>query len=664
MMSTVFNRVGPYEILHEVGRGGMAVVFLARDTRSDSHVALKLVPQGTDREAREILEAEQWGAELQKQFCQISPHVPFVYEHGLESPYFYVAMEYLDGENLSDVISRGPVPVTNAVAMAVELCRFLEDAHRFEVTIRERQLRLLLHGDLKPRNVRITAAGQVKVLDFGIAKALSLSRKVTRNDFGSVAYLSPERLESGEVDGYADFWAVGVLLYEMVTGSPPFQAPDTRRLEQQILSRRPVPILNGNCPIHVQAVVAKLLAPDPTARYSSARAIREDLERAVSGQETSAESEGWPARAHDQAPTRRTRAPAETESDATRRTSHPNAPTPPDASTPPIVPPEAARASALPSRRRRRWLRWLVAVGFLVFVLGNIRDEIRVATAAEQLAASIPTRELDQLPDAWTQYEELARRGYSGSGARALERSLTAHTEALANVVIDNYRTPRPSVREAQWRAARAALARAVAVAPNNQRLKAALRYCEGHLHRINGEARKARRQSTAQQEFTEALRAFREAAELRPGWPDPFLGLTRTFIYGFDDVDRGVDALAQAEQNGYTRTDREVAQLGDGYRLRAEALARSARHVLGMPQERDYLTRAVDAYREAIAHYSKSGDHANASRVLGAIQRRLDQVQQRIAELDEPEFEEPPAGNTDVSLPNPTSVKRVPEMQ
>ncbi|HYU79825.1 MAG TPA: hypothetical protein VEK56_12625, partial [Vicinamibacterales bacterium] len=114
MMATVFNRLGPYEILQEIGRGGMAVVFLARDTRTESRVALKLVPQGTDREAREVLEAEQWGAELQKQFCQISPHVPSVYEHGLEAPYFYVAMEYLDGENLSDVISRGPVPVAQA----------------------------------------------------------------------------------------------------------------------------------------------------------------------------------------------------------------------------------------------------------------------------------------------------------------------------------------------------------------------------------------------------------------------------------------------------------------------------------------------------------------------------------------------------------------------
>ena len=263
MMATIFHRLGPYEILREIGRGGMAVVFLASDTRTDRRVALKLVPEGTDREARDVLEAEQWGAELQQQFCLVSPHVPAVYEHGIESGYFYMAMEYLDGENLSDVITRGPLEMKRAIATAIELCRFLEDAHRFEAVIGDRNLRSLLHGDLKPRNVRITASNHVKVLDFGIAKALSLSRKVTRNDFGSVAYLSPERLESGEVDGYADYWAVGVLLYEMVSGAPPFQASDTRRLERQILSRVAPPSLADRCPIGVQAVVAKLLGPQP-----------------------------------------------------------------------------------------------------------------------------------------------------------------------------------------------------------------------------------------------------------------------------------------------------------------------------------------------------------------------------------------------------------------
>ena len=664
-MATVFNALGPYEILQEIGRGGMAVVFLARDTRNDARVALKLVAQGTDREAREVLEAEQWGAELQKQFCQISPHVPFVYEHGFESGYFYVAMEYLDGENLSDVISRGPVPVDRAITVAVELCRFLEDAHRFEATIGARQLRLLLHGDLKPRNVRITSDGHVKVLDFGIAKALSLSRKVTRNDFGSMAYLSPERLESGEVDGYADFWAVGILLHEMLSGAPPFQASDTHRLERLILSRQPPPVLDGQCPVHVQAVVAKLLASDPAARYADAAQIRQDLERAGSGQTTTAEREGWPARTDDEAPTRRTRAPVTLDGDTTRRTSQPGA------VAPAVTPPSAARAGA--PVRRRRVLRRLVLLVLLVIAIGNVGNEISVGRAAGRLAASVPSRELHQLADAWKQHTELARRSSFGLGLRALERSLTDQTALLANGVIDNYRTPLPSVREAQWRAAREALAHAVVVSPRDRHLKAALRYCDGHLHRINGEARKARKQiAAAQRDLTEAVRAFREAAELRQGWPDPFLGLARTFIYGMEDVDRGADALSQAERNGYTRADRETVQLGDGHRQRGEALARSARHVAGMSQERDYLIRAADSYRQAIAHYSKAGDSAKVSRSLGVAQRRLDQVQHRLSEIDQanvreavakdPPVEETPSRNADVPAPDAAIAKRVPE--
>ena len=101
---------------------------------------------------------------------------------------------------------------------------------------------------------------------------------------------------------------------------------------------------------------------------------------------------------------------------------------------------------------------------------------------------------------------------------------------------------------------AREALARVLAVNPDDRQLKGALRYCDGHLHRINGEARKAHKQDAeAQHEFTDAVSAFREAAELRPNWPDPFLGLMRTFIYGLEDVDRGADALKQAQRLGYT---------------------------------------------------------------------------------------------------------------
>src|SRR5262245_42611344 len=293
-MKTVFQQLGPFEILEAIGHGMAGNVFIARDTRTQKRVALKLVPHGTDQDSVEILAAERWGAELQQQLSQVSGRVPMVFEHGDHESGYYVAMEYLDGENLSNLISRGPLTPEQAADIAMELCLFLEDAHHFEAVIGDRELRSLVHGDLTPRNVRITAGQKVKVLDFGIAKALSLSRKVTRNDFGTLCYLSPERLDSGVVDEHADYWAVGVMLYEMVRAVRPFQAEDTRRLERLILSRGSVPSLNGSSPHGLESIIAKLLAPTPAERYASAQAIREDLTRLPSGEPTQAEQEGWP----------------------------------------------------------------------------------------------------------------------------------------------------------------------------------------------------------------------------------------------------------------------------------------------------------------------------------------------------------------------------------
>src|SRR5215470_5812089 len=266
-MKTIFQELGPYEIIQSIGHGMAGSVFLARDKRTDQRVALKLIPHGTDQEDREILAAERSGTELQRQLSQVTTRVPKVFEHGDHESGYYVAMEYLDGENLSNLISRGPLTPEQAADIAIELCRFLEDAHHFETVIGDRELRSLVHGDLTPRNVRITSGQKVKVLDFGIAKALSLSRKVTRNDFGTLSYLSPERLESGVVDEYVDFWAVGVMLYEMVRAARPFQAEDTRRLERVILSRNGAPSLNGSCPTGLESIIAKLLAPGVADRY-------------------------------------------------------------------------------------------------------------------------------------------------------------------------------------------------------------------------------------------------------------------------------------------------------------------------------------------------------------------------------------------------------------
>ena len=138
-MTTVFQRIGPYEIVREIGRGGMAAVFLAEDSRHSRQVALKLVPISHDREGQEILDAERWGARLQERLAEACGMVPRVYEEGDQPPYYFIAMEYVQGENLSDVISRGPAAPLEATRVVSALCRFLDTAHRFKTAIDGRE---------------------------------------------------------------------------------------------------------------------------------------------------------------------------------------------------------------------------------------------------------------------------------------------------------------------------------------------------------------------------------------------------------------------------------------------------------------------------------------------------------------------------------------------
>jgi len=203
--------------------------------------------------------------------------------------------------------------------------------------------------------------------------------------------------------------------------------------------------------------------------------------------------------------------------------------------------------------------------------------------------------------------------------------------------VIANYRSPEPTVRERQWLEARRNLQRALVLRPSDRSLKAALRYCEGHLHRIDGEADVSRHQTAAaRQQFTEAVASFREAAELRRGWPDPFLGLARVFIYGLDDIDRAADALQQAQSFGYTPGDRETAQLADGYRTRGDRLRATARQLADLPQEPDYLQRAADAYKQARDLYGRIPAYPGAAFNLRRTSRALDDIDRRLAQRTE----------------------------
>lgn len=640
-MTTVFRDIGSYRIVREIGHGGMATVFLAEDTRQGRQVALKLVSMASDREGREVLDAERWGAKLQGRLAEACGVVPRVYEDGDQPPYYFIAMEYVQGENLSELIARGPAAPAETARIVAALSRFLDVAHGFHTEIDGRAFCSLVHGDLKPRNVRLTESGEIKVLDFGIAKALSLSRKVTRNDFGSMPYLSPERLDSTEVDAQADLWALGVIMYELLSGASPFHATDTRRLEQEIrvgYGRRPLP---SSCPAGLQAIVARLLAPDVSLRYGSAALVHEDLQRYAAATPTDAESRGFPI-CLDEAPTRRTLPPVAGDPDRTRRTIDPAAGAAASATAAPATAARAPSPAAPPRSLRTHPLRTLL----LLAVLFLACNEIVVGFKAGRVAAAAATRDLDSMEDVWGQYDTLSRHSYLRLGVTHLEQVMASRVQTLADQVIANYRSTLPTVRERQWQTAQKNLQRALVLSPGSRSLRAELRYCEGHLHRISGEAENGRHHAAAaQQQFTEAVSAFREAAELRRDWPDPFLGLARVFIYGLEDIDRAADAIQQARKLGYTPGDRETAQLADGYRARGDSLRRTAHQLAGLPQETDYLQRATDAYKQARDLYERipafPGVATNLRRTTRAIEQIAERLEERAAadgeRVDEP---------------------------
>jgi predicted Ser/Thr protein kinase len=277
MITPADRRIGKYEIRRKLGRGGMADVYLAEDTETGRAVALKLIEHSADPDSIETIEAERRGAELQARLAGVDRRVVRVYDAGELEHYFHVAMEYVDGEDLAELLRAGPIEVDFAVDTAIAVAETLDNAHNLEASIDGKVFRGVVHGDIKPKNIRIDGRGEVRVLDFGIAKTLSASRKLTRNEFGSVPYASPERLDSGQVNALSDLWSLAVMLYEMVTGVLPYRAETTERLESMIRSRIPPPPAPDPCPEPLRRILMKATAPEAGARYQTARAFAGDL---------------------------------------------------------------------------------------------------------------------------------------------------------------------------------------------------------------------------------------------------------------------------------------------------------------------------------------------------------------------------------------------------
>jgi eukaryotic-like serine/threonine-protein kinase len=649
-MTTVYSQIGKFEILRKLGRGGMADVYLAQDAEGQRQVALKVLEIGTDQDSQDALAAERHGAILQSRLCGIDPHVATVYEYGESDRFFFISMEHIDGDDLSTVLRLGPLVPGRAIDIAIEVCSLLVTAHALQLTVEGEPHRSVIHGDIKPRNIRIAPDGRVKVLDFGIAKALSLTRKLTRNDFGSVAYASPERLESGEVDVHSDLWSLGVVLYEMLAGRQPYLEATTRRLEEAIRSRRTPPPLPPSCPTAVQRVVSRALAPDLARRYPSATDFQADLIALRENRPTIADIE--PIVVHDPDATRRT-GPVRTataapdDRDATRRT----APVPP-VPLPAVSPPAASSAKATApakgvaaatgaaaatkaAKPKRRSLFGRPLRLFLLFMFLMVAwREMRAFDAAARLRETLPQAERADMDDVWNDFRSLVDRSPFGWAVAGVKEPVRDRLIDFADRIIDSYRTDHNSVRERDWEEARTNLTRALSI-EGESRVRARLRYADGHLARINGDARALKRAQEARSYYNDAVVAFEDAARLNSRWADPHLALARVYFYGLDDVDKGVEALEAAQKAGFKPGPRETAQRAEAYRRRGERLWRESISIKDLPQEDEVLERAAEADREALKLYARIIGYGDAAAQVTRTQRHLRTIEDRMTELE-----------------------------
>ena len=244
------TRIGSYEIECEIGRGGMGIVYCARDVRLGRRVALKALSPVHEANVRL---RERLRREARAAATIAHPSVATIYALEEIDGHLFIASEFVEGHTLRTEIERGPLDPRRAVAIAIDIARALCAAHEVGV----------VHRDLKPENVLIATGGAVKVVDFGIAQVESLNTRLTRpgDAVGTPAYMPPEQLLGGEADARADIYALGVVLSEMLTGQHPL-APGRRAM-----------------PASASEIAWRCMQMDPKDRYQTAREVLEALER-------------------------------------------------------------------------------------------------------------------------------------------------------------------------------------------------------------------------------------------------------------------------------------------------------------------------------------------------------------------------------------------------
>jgi len=279
LIGTLFD--GRYQIVRKLGSGGMANVYLAEDQELGRRVAIKILD---DRHARDAQFVERFRREAQNAAGLSHPNIVSIYDRGEAEGTYYIAMEYVEGRTLKElIVARGPSPLGIGIDYTRQILSALRFAHRNGI----------VHRDIKPHNVIVDGEGRVKVMDFGIARAGAASQMTEAGSIiGTAQYLSPEQARGAPVDQTSDLYSTGIVLYELLTGTVPFNGETPVEIAMKHLSQVPAPpsTHRAEVPRDLDYVTLRALAKDSADRYHSAEEMDSDLERIARGIGVSAET--------------------------------------------------------------------------------------------------------------------------------------------------------------------------------------------------------------------------------------------------------------------------------------------------------------------------------------------------------------------------------------
>ncbi len=378
LIDQVFD--GRYRVVRKLGAGGMANVYLAEDQELGRRVAIKMLD---DRHSQDEQFVERFRREAKNAAGLSHPNIVSIYDRGEAEGTYYIAMEYLEGRTLKELlVARGPTPLAVAIDYTRQILAALGFAHRNGI----------VHRDIKPHNVVVAPDGRLKVTDFGIARAGASQMTETGSIIGTAQYLSPEQAKGAPVTPASDIYSVGIVLYEMLTGSVPFTGDTPLEIAMKHLSAIPEPPSEKRpeIPHELDSIILRALAKDPADRYQGADEMDADLARAARGQTVAPETEeaatqvlrGAGATTMASAPTQVARRPVTAL---------------PPATPPPYGPPTGFYDYDEPIRRRSVWP-WLLAAVLLAaavaagwYVYTKVQDQLNatkpVGDAAGRRAA-------------------------------------------------------------------------------------------------------------------------------------------------------------------------------------------------------------------------------------------------------------------------------------